>query len=118
MYVYFIKAGRRKRAPVKIGVASNIERRLATLQTGNHRELLLLAAIKCETKHDAYRLESMFHRMLKRHKMRGEWFRHDLNLKAIERMSIRGKFEWAEEEMNEQEADEFDPETLYALRGV
>lgn len=116
MYVYFIKAGKNKKAPIKIGVATNIERRLATLQTGNHLELFLLAAIKCDSKSHAYGLESMFHRMLKRHKMRGEWFRHDLNLKVIEDMKVRGKFEWAEED--EHESTEFTPEVLYGIRGV
>lgn len=116
MYVYFIKAGKNKRAPIKIGVAANIERRLNTLQTGNHLELFLIAAIKCDSKNHAYGLESMFHRMLKRHRMRGEWFKHDLNLKAIEKMQVRGKFEWAADD--EPEDDEFDPEILYSVRGI
>ena len=116
MYVYFIKAGKSKKAPIKIGVAANIERRLATLQTGNHLELFLLAAIQCDSKAHAYGLESMFHRMLGRHKIRGEWFRHDLNLKAIEEMKVRGKFEWAEKDAPD-DAD-FNPEMLYNIRGV
>jgi predicted GIY-YIG superfamily endonuclease len=75
MYVYFIQSGdSKKRNPVKIGVARNPERRLAALQTGNPEELKLLVVIECDSRTEAYAIESHLHKTLAKRNIRGEWF--------------------------------------------
>lgn len=87
MYVYFIQAGRK--GPVKIGVARNVEKRLESLQTGNHQELFVRTLIVCDEKNHAYETEKKFHRKFKYLHIRGEWFHAailDKNIMDSERM--------------------------------
>jgi predicted GIY-YIG superfamily endonuclease len=72
VYVYFIQAG--KRGPVKIGVATDVEKRLESLQTGNHQELHIRTLIVCDEKNHAFETEKKFHRRFKHFHIRGEWF--------------------------------------------
>ncbi len=74
MYVYFIQSGHDKKAPVKIGVAKNIQRRLEALQTANYEKLLLIAQIECANRAEAYNIESYLHKELSNRNIRGEWF--------------------------------------------
>jgi len=74
MYVYFIQSGTERKAPIKIGVAKNIERRLNALQTANPEKLTVIASIKCSNRLEAYNIESYLHRQLSNRKIRGEWF--------------------------------------------
>jgi hypothetical protein len=76
-YVYFIEAGNHKKSPVKIGVTTNIERRIYSLQVGNPYKLKCKALIFCIDKADAFKLESYLHYRLKDHKINGEWFRSE-----------------------------------------
>lgn len=118
MYVYFLRAGKSRKGPIKIGIAKNIEKRIATLQTGNHLVLYLEGCIKCDSYAQAYSLEQMLHRVFKGHNIRNEWFRGNLDMKRIENMNMREStsIEWVEPE--EPESEEFDPEILYFVRGV
>jgi len=60
---------------VKIGVTgSHPDKRLATLQTGNHRKLVLLYALDVEKSEWAYDLEGSIHENLKNFRQNGEWF--------------------------------------------
>ena len=72
-YVYFIKACGPHPA-VKIGVSDDVERRLSSLQTGNHLELRLLGRVK---HHDAGWLERRLHEHFADLRLEGEWFRLD-----------------------------------------
>lgn len=81
MYVYFIRAG--NRGAIKIGIAKNIERRMATMQTGNAFQLHLLARIPCDNKEQALFLESKIHNFFKRQKIRGEWFQGNIDFRKI-----------------------------------
>lgn len=74
-YVYIIQSGDRPKSPIKIGVSSNIDKRVSDLQTGNPHPLKVMAAIECRDKKDAYKLENLIHRKLTRYRMKGEWFR-------------------------------------------
>lgn len=65
--IYFIQAG--EGGPFKIGFAKNAERRLAQLQTGNHRKLSLV--FSCPGDHA---LENRIHRDLDEYRGEGEWF--------------------------------------------
>ncbi len=66
-YVYFISDG----SFCKIGVASNIKRRLGLLQTGNPNELVVIHSIysKCP-----YVLEEELHKKYRKYHIRGEWY--------------------------------------------
>lgn len=66
-FVYFISeaAG----GPVKIGRGVDPSARLSELQVGNHRELVLLGAVK---EHDG--LEGHLHDRFWLSRLRGEWF--------------------------------------------
>lgn len=66
-YTYIIRAG--EDGPIKIGKAFNPEERLAELQTGAWQELSLLHVLP------GYgATETMLHRHLEDHRIRGEWF--------------------------------------------
>lgn len=71
MPVYFIYQLSPGEHSLKIGVAKEIERRQAALQTGNPNELLLVGYIKSD---EPYRLEKALHRKFKAKRRLGEWF--------------------------------------------
>lgn len=70
-WVYFARHG----AAIKIGLATDVKRRVAQLQTACSGELRLIGAIR-GTRED----EAALHASLARERMRGEWFRasHDV----------------------------------------
>lgn len=86
-YLYIIKSGTLKNAPVKIGVAANVEKRLVELQTGNPSELILMYKIPMNSRAHAYSIEAKLHREFKKHCIMGEWFRarvvHKINVKEL-----------------------------------
>ena len=84
MYIYFLRSG--LRGPVKIGVAKNVDNRVASLQIGNPHELLLITKVKCKSRAHAFRLENELHKIFARKKIRGEWFRSDINLHYADRV--------------------------------
>lgn len=57
---------------VKIGVATNIEDRLTTLQIGNPFEIKIIKAWRTT---DPGQLEDRLHAILERYRVRGEWFK-------------------------------------------
>lgn len=75
--VYFIGMEGDKSA-VKIGFASKLEDRVATLQTSSHHELKVLAAIKGTAK-----FEKELHRKFAADHIRGEWFRRTEAIEAF-----------------------------------
>lgn len=78
-WIYFIQAG--EAGPVKIGVATNVHVRIATLQTGHHEELRLLVAIPEQGSNH----EAGLHHMFAAHRIRGEWFHPHDDVLAIPR---------------------------------
>ncbi len=70
-YVYFIQT---EDGPIKIGVAWDVADRLRHLQTANPTELVVLNAVRCESKAAAKVLERTLHRQLQNFHIRGEWF--------------------------------------------
>lgn len=75
--LYFIKINRKK-GPIKVGVTMDIDERLRSLQTANPYELKVLASICCKSKRHAFELEQDIHVKLKRYRVRGEWFSHEI----------------------------------------
>lgn len=80
-YVYFVSPSP-KTGPVKIGVTTNINKRLAQLQTSHHEKLQVIALITCDNNAHAYSLESKLHSKCASTQIRNEWF--DINADDVE----------------------------------
>lgn len=79
IFLYFIQM--HHVGPIKIGIACNVERRLAELQVGSPYELKLLHAQRIKDT----KTEKEIHRHLRKYHMRGEWFSaHPYVLELIE----------------------------------
>lgn len=94
--LYFIQAG--DDGPIKIGHSANPRERLAMLQVGNPRELVLLAEIDYSAgnlgERTAAYQEELFHRTFRIARIRGEWFEpHPTILWAIECLKNGTPFE-------------------------
>jgi predicted GIY-YIG superfamily endonuclease len=59
---------------IKIGYASNIKKRLASLQTGSPHELIVLWEFTGLTETEARKIERAAHEALKAKRLKGEWF--------------------------------------------
>jgi predicted GIY-YIG superfamily endonuclease len=81
MFVYFVRAG--NRGAVKIGIARNVERRVATLQTGNAFKLNVMAVIPCSSRIEAQSLEERLHKRFAKQRIRGEWFQGNIDFRRI-----------------------------------
>lgn len=68
-FVYFIQVG--DDGPIKIGLAKNIDRRLAELQSASPYELFVIGFVRTRTPLDT---EQYFHCLFREHRIRGEWF--------------------------------------------
>lgn len=66
--VYFVREG--LLGPIKIGYALDVERRLKDLQTGNPRELVLLAVMPESNEYE----ETILHTTFQFCALRGEWY--------------------------------------------
>lgn len=73
--VYFIQCG--PGGPIKIGVARNVKKRMAQLQTGQPYTLELLATMPGNVT-----VEQRLHLKLRAHRMSGEWFEPHENVLA------------------------------------
>lgn len=79
--VYFIRAG--ADGPIKIGIARDPAGRLATLQTGHHDTLSIVAITAGGSAQEA-----AYHAAYRAHRLRGEWFDpHPDILAEIDRLS-------------------------------
>lgn len=90
MYLYIIRE-EGKRPPVKVGVSMNVEKRLATLQTGNPRKLILVAKAHMGSKKKAYAVERMIHKRFLEQHIHGEWFNYKLRLKRVIKLLDQGE---------------------------
>lgn len=75
-YTYFIGADR---GPVKIGRTTDLDRRLAELQSGSPVPLRVLGAVALDRlrrydRGDPPTFEALCHRVLAEHRLHGEWF--------------------------------------------
>lgn len=69
-YVYVISSD----SAIKIGVTTNIQSRLASLQTANPEPLTVACAIRCVDESAAHALEKHLHNRYRAFKLKGEWF--------------------------------------------
>ena len=81
-YLYLIREDK-KRGAIKIGIASNVESRLDTLQIGNPNKLEILLVYKAKSRKHAFALENWMHRTFKKENIRGEWFKHYIDINRI-----------------------------------
>jgi hypothetical protein len=72
--LYFVRAG----DALKIGRTTNIAARLAKMQVDNHEELNCLLLARGQGL-----AERAWHRHLRAHRIRGEWFRWTPEIEAI-----------------------------------
>lgn len=71
-FVYAIGDGH---GHVKIGIASDVTKRLCALQTGNASRLYLICYVQSGSRSEAERIEEWCHKDLREHRACGEWFR-------------------------------------------
>lgn len=74
-YIYLIKSGTGKNAPIKIGIASSPDKRILELQVGNPKLLTLVCKVKASSRKHAEHLEYSLHQYFKHSHIRGEWFK-------------------------------------------
>lgn len=86
--VYFIQP--RSGGLIKIGVTSDIDRRLKELQTGQAAELRVVHKIVFDKRAIAERVEQLLHSRYAQYRSNGEWF--DVSLAMI-----KADIEWARE---------------------
>lgn len=70
--MYFIRQG--KRGPIKIGVATNPERRMRNLQTANDATLRLVEKVRFAGRAEALEVERQLHELCSDYRISGEWF--------------------------------------------
>ena len=104
MYVYFIRAG--NNGPIKIGMADNVEKRMDSLQIGNHLKLQIVTKIKFGSRPEAFDRECQFHKMFSHKRIRGEWFEGDIRINALSELSevdravLEDKFQLKDSDMS------------------
>ena len=74
-YVYLMKNSSKD---VKIGFSSNIKSRLKSIQTSNSSKIKLIHKELMVDRAQAFYIEQQMHKKLKRHWIRGEWFKVDI----------------------------------------
>ncbi len=102
MYLYIVECvirkgglSRRKENPLKIGVASNLERRLKQLQNGNPFRLCYMLVIKIDSRKEAFDKEKEYHRIFRRERMLGEWFKpRILRSYRIDELFLKCQEQW------------------------
>lgn len=88
----------REAGPVKIGITSSLDTRLATIQTGCHFKIELLYFRLCRDRNHALEHERNFHAVYAENRLAGEWFDLTADL-AIEGVETGIDMEvWREEE--------------------
>ena len=85
-WVYFIQAI--DGGPVKIGRAQDVTARLSELQTASAKKLHVVAKVVGPTE-----LEKKFHKMLKEHRIRGEWFQPSGGVAVLIKIIRSGEFD-------------------------
>jgi len=70
MNVYIIQSGKY----YKVGLANDVKKRMAGLQTSNPETLKLMYSVQFKNRATAKKAEAAMHRRFKKHRMRGEWF--------------------------------------------
>lgn len=90
-----IKSNKPK-SPVKVGISSNPAKRIASLQTANPFQLVLLTTFYCPTREMARSLEASFHETQSDRRLWGEWFNiHPMEATELMCLNFRAAFHTA-----------------------
>ena len=81
MNVYFVRAG--NRGAIKIGMADDVESRIAELQCGNPFKLNIISIIPCDSREQAFETERRIHKFFARQCIRGEWFQGNIDFRKL-----------------------------------
>ena len=74
-FIYVIQVERvSKKAPIKIGIATDVRQRIGELQVGNHEDLACRGVKGPLSRRSAERIERSIHRRFRQARIRGEWF--------------------------------------------
>ena len=89
MYLYLIGAYdyNGEVLAVKIGVAGDVKKRIAAMQTGQFCEMRLICAWRTDSRMKCFAVEKLAHEHYERRRMRGEWFRRMVMLDAVQVIS-------------------------------
>ena len=79
--IYFIQQG--GKGPIKVGMTSDVDARINSLQTANPYKLTLIKRIYARSKAHAVQLERYVHRCFSYARMDGEWFMPHIKDKLI-----------------------------------
>lgn len=77
---------------IKIGLASDVERRLKQLQTGSAEKLRIVHVQDERTRYTEY----LWHDVLKDHRMEGEWFAKSAVLNTLRQCGYENDIDWSE----------------------
>lgn len=61
-------------APVKVGITKSLSARFSTIKTASAYPLEIYAALPFPERYDVQKIEDGFHRVMKPHRLNGEWF--------------------------------------------
>lgn len=95
-FCYLIRGG----DYVKIGFCTNVQKRMAGIQTGNPCKLELVGKRPCNSEKEARFLERKLHRLCKRFSCQGEWFDLEPTLRRIKNCGTIGLGAWVFKELN------------------
>jgi len=73
-YLYIIKC-REDDSVLKVGISNHPKGRLRSLQSASWNELFIWAYFGMYSEKDCFQLEQRIHLKLRKHSIRGEWFR-------------------------------------------
>lgn len=94
--IYFIRTIE-KEPLLKIGMTSDVDRRISELQTGSGKRLELVGTLACRGLEHARQVEVRAHKAMRRSHQRGEWFRFGYK----ERMAVRRMLDGSADEVAE-----------------
>ena len=97
-YVYFVQAG----DAIKVGIATNVDQRIVSLQVGNPHQVELIHKIATSKEKDARKLESKIHTLFRKTRLNGEWFQSNRFMiefiNQIEEIGYEAALGWADDQ--------------------
>lgn len=78
-------------APVKVGITKSMAARFSTIKTASAYPLEIYTALPFPGRYDVQKLEEAFHKVMKRHRLHGEWFDLEPSV-ALQSMAQNIKF--------------------------
>lgn len=100
-WIYVLQEAGDKAGPVKVGFANDVLKRIAQLQTGNHRPLHIVKMFHGDSK-----LEAALHRSFRHEKLAGEWFEYSEDVRqTLSMFEDKGSYDEPKEPTLDEEAE-------------